>query len=77
MAYDSIKSHKKAGFHPLFRKYIFGKTTGEGQIEPLPVLLGLKFTDEECLYVNDVVLLSLQKLLLTFQLVFTCSNSPK
>ena len=26
--YDNIKSHKKAGFHPLFGRYIFRKTTG-------------------------------------------------
>ena len=25
-----IKSHKNAGFHPLSRKHIFGKTTGDG-----------------------------------------------
>ena len=25
---DNIKSHKKPGFHPLFRRYIFWKTTG-------------------------------------------------
>ena len=28
VTYDNIKSHKKAGFRPLFRSYIFGKTTG-------------------------------------------------
>ena len=27
MPYDNIKSHKKPGFHPLFRRYIFRKTT--------------------------------------------------
>ena len=27
--YDNIKSHKKTGFHPPFRRYIFRKTTGE------------------------------------------------
>ena len=26
MTYDNIKSRKKAGFHPLIRKYILGKT---------------------------------------------------
>ena len=31
ITYDNIKSHKKPGFHPLFRRYIFRKTTeGEG-----------------------------------------------
>ena len=29
MAYDNIKIHKKAGFHPPSRKHGFGKTTGE------------------------------------------------
>ena len=28
LTYDNIKSHKKPGFHPLFRGCIFGKTTG-------------------------------------------------
>ena len=32
VTYKNIKSHKKARFHPLFRGYIFGKTTG-GQID--------------------------------------------
>ena len=31
---DNIKRHKKAGLHPLSRKYSFGKTTGGGQIDP-------------------------------------------
>ena len=26
IAYNDIKSHKKPGFLPLFRRYIFGKT---------------------------------------------------
>ena len=28
VTYDNIKSHKKPRFHPLFGKYIFGKTMG-------------------------------------------------
>ena len=28
--YDNFKSHKKPGFHPLFRRYNFQKTT-EGE----------------------------------------------
>ena len=33
--YDNIKCHKKPEFQPLFRRYIFRKTTGEGgQIDP-------------------------------------------
>ena len=38
MAYDIIKSHKKAGFHALSRKHVFEKTTGGD--EP-PAFLGL------------------------------------
>ena len=30
---DNIKSHKKPGFHPLCRRYIFQKTTGS-YLEP-------------------------------------------
>ena len=36
LAYDNIKSHKKPGIHPLSRKCIFGKTTGEGVKLPPP-----------------------------------------
>ena len=28
VTYDNIKSHKKPGFQPLLRRYIYGKTTG-------------------------------------------------
>ena len=28
MTYDNIKSHQKAGLHPLSKKPTFGKTTG-------------------------------------------------
>ena len=41
MTYDNIKSHKKPGFQTLFRRYIFRKTTGRGQIDP-PTILGLR-----------------------------------
>ena len=41
MTYDNIKIHKKAGFHALFRRYIFGKTTGGGSNWP-PTFLGLR-----------------------------------
>ena len=36
--YDNIKSHEKAEFHHLSRRYILGKTTGGGgeQIDPSP-----------------------------------------
>ena len=34
-----LEVNKKAGLHPLSRKYIFRKTTGRGQIDPL-VFLG-------------------------------------
>ena len=40
VTYDNIKSHKKTGFHSLFRRYIFGKTTG-GSNRP-PAFLRLK-----------------------------------
>ena len=41
---NNIKNHKKSGSNPLFRRYIFRKTTvargwegnGEGQIDPQP-----------------------------------------
>ena len=40
MPYDNIKSHKKAGVYPLFRKYSFRITTGQGQIDsPHPTSL--------------------------------------
>ena len=34
MPYDNIKSPKKSEFYPLFKKYIFQKTTAGGQIDP-------------------------------------------
>ena len=37
--YDNIKSHKKPGFPPVFRRYIFRKTTGEGVKWPSPPFL--------------------------------------
>ena len=39
--YGNIKIHKKTGFQPLFRRYIFRKTTGGGggaNLIPLPSL---------------------------------------
>ena len=41
--YDNFKSHKKPGFHPLFRRYNFRKTTGGRgcQTDPPSVALGL------------------------------------
>ena len=34
MLYGNVKCHKKrTEFHLLFRKYIFGKNTGMGQID--------------------------------------------
>ena len=44
MPYDNIKSHKKSGFHPLFRGYIFRKTTrgAGGQIEQPAMRLSQK-----------------------------------
>ena len=40
--YDNINNHQKAGFHPLPRKYIFGKTTGGGQINLPPDIFRVK-----------------------------------
>ena len=40
--YDNIKSHKKAGLHPLFRRCSFRKTTGDSIKPSPPVFLGLK-----------------------------------
>ena len=39
--YDNIKSHKNEGFHPLFRRHIFGKTAGLVN-SILPTLFGLR-----------------------------------
>ena len=46
MTYDNIKSHKKAGPHPLSENTFLEKTTGGGQINPpppipLPAFVGL------------------------------------
>ena len=44
VTFDNVKSHKKGGFHPLFRRYIFGKTKGPGAGLTLPpAVLGLIF----------------------------------
>ena len=38
--YDNIKSHKKPGFHLLYRRYNFGKTTRRGgRVQVAPSLL--------------------------------------
>ena len=34
VTYDNIKIHKKTGSHPLFRKYIFRKSTAEVKLTP-------------------------------------------
>ena len=41
MPYDNIKSLKKPGFNPLFRRYIFQKISGGVKLSP-PAVLGLK-----------------------------------
>ena len=43
--YDNIKSHKKSEFHPLFRRYIFGKTTGGVKLTPTPSLFRVEKID--------------------------------
>ena len=45
VTYDNIKSHKKPGFQPPFKRYIFAKTTGlggGGEVKLTPVVLGLR-----------------------------------
>ena len=42
MPFDNIKSHKKPGFHPLFRGYIFWKATRGGDQIDSPAVLGLR-----------------------------------
>ena len=42
MAYNIIKSHKKTGFHPFLRRYIFWKNDRGCQIEPSSNLLRVK-----------------------------------
>ena len=42
--YDNFKSHKNTGFHPLFRRYNFQKTTGRFKLTPPPTaVLGLTY----------------------------------
>ena len=38
---NNIKSHKKPGFNPLFRRYIFRKATRGGGVGVTPAVLGL------------------------------------
>ena len=45
VTYDNIKSHKKQGFHPLFRRNIYRKVTEGVKVTlPAPTFLGLKYT---------------------------------
>ena len=37
VSYDNIKSHKKPGFYPLLRRYIFWKTTAGVRLTFLPL----------------------------------------
>ena len=46
MTYDNIKSHKEPGFPPLFRRYIFRKTTCGGIKLNLPAVLRLSSSHE-------------------------------
>ena len=50
LAYDIIKSDKKAAFHPLSRKNIFGKTTGGGQ----PSIFRVKYIRKKHLYLTHI-----------------------
>ena len=76
--YGNIKSHKKTGFHPLLRRYIFGKTTIGGQLPPTPppplAILELK----RLLFINSEKFhcyVSNQKATLYWSLLL--SSSPK
>ena len=42
VTYGNIESHKKPGFHPFFRRYIFWKTTGASNWPPAVLGLTLK-----------------------------------
>ena len=69
MNYDNVKSHKKPGFYPLFKKYIFRKTTGgTGQIDP-SVVLGLQ-NFNFCIYTSTKKQKSTKDLVLNFQSYF-------
>ena len=50
MTHDNIKSHKKPGFHNLFRRYCFWKTTGGVKLIP-PAVLRLR----ECHEFTEIV----------------------
>ena len=44
MTYDNTESLKKSGVHPLFTRYIFGKTTGRGvKLTPFPSFFRVKY----------------------------------
>ena len=45
VTYDNIKSHKKSEFHPLFRRYIFEKTTGCVKLTHTPSLFVVEKID--------------------------------
>ena len=49
VTYDNIKSQKKTRFHPLFRRYIFRKITGEVKLTT-PAVLGLNKTNISSMY---------------------------
>ena len=43
VAYDNIESHEKVRFHSLYRKHIFGKTTGRVKLTSTPSLFKVKY----------------------------------
>ena len=57
MTYDNIKSHKKAGFHLLFRTYIFRKTTGGVDRFKLNILDTLLVLDTRYLFIHSSIYL--------------------
>ena len=74
MTYDNIKSHKKPELHPLFRRYIFRKTTA-GQIDPPPPSrFKVKFIlNRQSKYVNEEVYLLLNSYERSHTFYFSCN----
>ena len=55
--YGNIKSHKKTGFHPLLRRYIFGKTTIGGHLSCCLQVLRIRVATAENYIVKEQFLL--------------------
>ena len=65
MTYDNIKNCKKAWFHPLFKRYLFGKATRGVKLTPLAFLglpikyLTIKYFDNSVVFLYYSCLKSL------------------